>query len=187
MKMTKRLIAVAIWGCAGAVCRAYGQDSVMTSSNEDNHIDRPLYRAQELDLDLFGSSTLGQETLEHFSGNRFRHHVLYGGGGGLSYFFLKYVGVGGEFDADARSHRFVDSADGNVFLRLPIYDTGLSPYVFGGGGYQFEEVRQSFEQGGGGLEFRFCRHAGIFADGRYVFCRQTKDYAEVRAGLRISF
>lgn len=76
---------------------------------------------------------------------------------------------------------------GNVFLRLPIYNTGLAPYIFGGGGYQFQEVRQSLEQTGGGLEFRFCKNLGIFVDGRWVFADHTDDYALARAGLRISF
>jgi hypothetical protein len=147
----------------------------------------PLYRSQELDLDLFGSGSLGEDTLEHLSESRFRHHSLWGGGGGLTYFFCRYVGVGGEFDAEGRSHQFVDSADGNVYVRVPILETGVAPYIFGGGGYQFEDFHQSFGQAGGGVEYRFCRHLGIFVDGRYVMANKSEDYGEARAGFRFVF
>jgi hypothetical protein len=197
MKMTKYAIASAILGTLSALCCAKAQDSTPTvttapsvatsTTPRDEDQDYPLYRPQELDLDVFASGALSEDTLEHLSNSSFRHHSVWGGGGGLTGFFCRYVGVGGEFDADARAHQFVDSASGNVYLRLPILETGLAPYIFGGGGYQFEEVRQSFGQAGAGLEFRFCRHAGIFVDGRWVFPNHTDDYALARAGLRISF
>ncbi len=159
---------------------------------DDNTVDNSTicytpYHAQELSLDLFGSGSLGQPSLDHFSGSRVRHHGLWGGGGGLTYFFLRYVGVGGEFLAEGREHHFVDSASGNVFIRYPIDPIGLAPYVFGGGGYQFRDIEQAFAQAGGGLEFRFAKHLGIFADARYVFARQTENYALGRAGFRITF
>lgn len=162
-------------------------DPMIHHGDDDSGIAYPVFRDQELQIDLFGSSALGKDSLNHLSGNRYEHHAFWGGGGGLTYYFLRYVGVGGEFDADARTHHFADSAEGNVFLRYPIESIRLAPYVFGGGGYQFEEIRQDFAQAGGGLEFRFCRHVGIFADGRYVFAEHTQDYALARAGLRITF
>ncbi len=206
MKTATHLLTVAILASLSLTFVAAADDSptspvLLTANNDgdrvldrdrdrnmdDDTIKYPLYQPQELNLDLFGSASLGQQTLEHLSGNRVRHHGLYGGGGGLTFFFLRYVGVGGEYEADARAHRFVDSASGNIYLRFPIEHIGLSPYVFGGGGYQFEDIRQSFAQGGGGLEYRFCRHLGVFVDGRYVFARKTEDYALARAGFRISF
>lgn len=197
MKTIKGLVASAILGTLSVIYCASAQDSTNTmtatiepppATRDDTSVDYPpLYRSQELDLDLFGSASLGEQTLEHISGDRFKHHSLWGGGGGLTYFFCRYVGVGGEFDAEDRTHRFVDSADGDVFLRVPILETGLAPYIFGGGGYQFENFRQSFGQAGAGLEFRFTRHVGIFADGRYVIADQSENYAEARAGFRIAF
>ena len=198
MKKTKCLIASAIIGSVGMMNHVNAQDStnaVMTTpppppvTRNDDSIDYPpLYRSQELDVDLFGNASIGKQTLEHISGDRLRHHAEYGGGGGLTYFFCKYVGVGGEYDADTREGGgFFDTAEGNIFLRVPILETGLAPYVFGGGGYEFQDVRQDFGQAGAGLEFRFCRHFGIFADGRYVFTDKTSDYAEARAGFRFAF
>lgn len=208
MKITTYFVASAIIGTLGMMNQVKAQDSTTTTpttttapppppptvmrddrNDRDNRDmdDSPLYRSQELDLDLFGSGSLGQDTLEHISGSRFRHHSLWGGGGGATFFFCRYVGVGGEFDAEDRTDHFFDSADGNIFLRVPILETGLAPYIFGGGGYQFEDFRQSFGQAGGGLEFRFCRHFGIFVDGRYVFAEQSENYAEARAGFRLAF
>ena len=192
MKTNKCIIASVIVGSLGMANCLKADDSTTTTTTpavtrDDDSINYPpLYRAQELDLDLFGAASIGHQTLEHLSGNRLRHHGLYGGGGGLTYFFCRYVGVGGEYDAETH-HNFVDSAEGNVYLRVPILETGLAPYVFGGGGYQFEDVRQDFGQGGAGLEFRFTPHVGIFADGRYVFTDHTDNYAMVRAGVRIAF
>ena len=196
MKMLRYLVASSILGTLSACNCAKAQDSTTintttqppTATRDDTSVDYPpLYRSQELDLDLFGSGSLAKDTLEHISGDRFRHHSLWGGGGGLTYFFCRYVGVGGEFDAEDRSHRFIDSADGNVFVRIPIFNTGLAPYAFGGGGYQFEDFRQSFGQAGAGLEFRFTRQLGVFLDGRYVIADQSENYAEARAGFRITF
>lgn len=190
MHMTKQFIVATIFITMNAACIAKADDTSTATSSADlekESVHLPVYRPQELDVDLFGSTSLGQETLEHFSGDHFRHHVLYGGGGGLTFFFLKYFGVGGEYEADARASRFVDSASGNVYVRLPIEQIHLSPYVFGGGGYQFEDLRQRFAQAGAGLEYRFCSHLGIFVDGRYIFANKTENYALARAGFRISF
>lgn len=160
-----------------------------TTEDQDDHDhdtwNHPsLYRDQEVNVDLFGSGSFGVR------GNRSRSRTFYGGGGGLTVFFLRYVGVGGEYDAEARPSRFMDRASGNVFLRYPIRccpGLALSPYIFGGGGYEFQEVRQAFGQAGGGIEFRFTKNVGIFADGRCVFANRTRNFAQVRAGLRISF
>ena len=199
MKITKCIIASAVIGNLGMINCLKADDSTTTTTttttaptvtrDDDRSMDNsPLYRSQELDLDLFGTASIGHQTLEHISGDRLRRHALYGGGGGLTYFFCKYVGVGGEYDAESRDGGgFFDNAEGNIFLRVPILDTGLAPYVFGGGGYEFQDVRQDFGQAGAGLEFRFCRHVGIFADGRYVFADKTDNYAQVRVGLRVAF
>jgi hypothetical protein len=191
MKLMKQFFTGTILG--GLV--AFGCPNVIADDNMDSRVDHdddnityPLYRPQELQIDVFGSASFAQQTLEHAQGSQWRHKGFWGGGAGLNIFFLKYVGVGGEFIIEDRSHeRFVDGSAGNVFLRYPIGHTGLAPYVFGGGGYEFKQIAQSFADAGGGLEFRFCRHLGIFVDGRWVFANRTDDFATARAGLRVSF
>lgn len=185
MKLIQRYIAVAILGTLGMASCAQAADA----TNDDNNltVSYPLYHPQELTLDFFASGTVNQQTINHVTGERIRHDGLAGGGAGATFYFLRYLGVGGDFTADGREHAFFDSASGNVFVRLPITQTGLAPYIFGGGGYEFKENEQSFGQAGAGLEFRFTHNVGIFADARYVFAERTDDYGLARVGLRIAF
>lgn len=157
-----------------------------TPPNYDAMTLGPLYRAQEVSVDMFGAGTIGEHTLEHLSGNRLEHRGEGGGGVGLDYFFCRYLGVDAE-TFTMGDEPFIYSASGNLILRFPIAETGLAPYIFGGGGYQFDYARQDFGQAGVGVEFRFTHNIGLFADTRYVMADQTENYAEGRAGLRITF
>jgi hypothetical protein len=186
MKMKTCMRAVALVGALGVAHCASAQDNSSTNSFDNANISMDeIYRKQEIDVDLFGSGALGQQTLEHTPD--FRRHTAWGGGGGVTAYFFRYLGVGGEYNIDTRNSHFSDNAGGNIYLRLPIFHTGLAPYIFGGGGYQFQNVRQSYEDGGAGLEFRFCKNIGIFVDGRWVFSEHTSDSALARAGVRFSF
>lgn len=150
--------------------------------------DKPvLYRAHELSLDLFGSGSVGRYTLKHLSGRRVRENGELGAGLGLNYFFTRYIGIGGDLYSENRTGALVDSASGNVIGRFPIGESGLAPYAFAGGGYQFDGLEVAFGQFGGGLEFRFTPHIGVFADARLVYPEETKYYGLARLGLRFAF
>jgi hypothetical protein len=97
------------------------------------------------------------------------------------------VGIGADAWSEDKTGKFIDDVSGNLIVRFPIANTGLAPYVMGGGGYQFDRVSQSFGQFGGGIEIRFNPHVGIFVDARYLVTRRTSDYGLGRAGLRFSF
>ncbi len=203
MKLNRYLALMAILGTFSLASSVRADDTITTNATDttvttttttnttvltqEKETSTDLYRSRELDFDLFASAVVAQQTAEHFSESSYEHHGYWGGGGGITGYFCRYVGIGGDFNAGARSGSFVDSASGNVYLRLPILQTGLAPYAFGGGGYQFENVRQSFGQGGAGLEFRFCKNLGVFVDGRWVFNGHTENSGLARAGLRISF
>ena len=152
----------------------------------DQHPDN-LYHANELSLDLFGTDALDRYTTEHPSENRVRHDSRLGAGIGLNYFFLRYIGVGADAWTENTAHNFVDNVSGSLILRLPFEPLGLAPYAFGGGGHQFDPSVASFVHGGAGLEWRFVKHVGIFADGRYVWTDRTRNYSLFRAGVRLSF
>ena len=47
-------------------------------------------------------------------------------------------------------------------LLNPLGNCGLSPYVLGGGGRQFDPTELWFAQFGAGLEYRFCRNVGAW-------------------------
>jgi hypothetical protein len=146
-----------------------------------------FYRDHEISFDGFAVGEVGQQTLNHFNSESVAHHGHFGAGGGVNVFFCRYLGIGADAYSVNTTGPFIDSASGNLIARLPIANTGLAPYIFGGGGYQFDSVHQSFEQAGAGLEFRFMEHAGIFIDARYVFADKTENYGVGRAGLRINF
>ena len=145
------------------------------------------YRCCELSLDGFGSASLGESTLEHLSGSRVRHNTRLGAGLGINYFFTRYLGVGVEGYAENTDGVFIDSASANLILRLPIGDSGLAPYIFGGGGHQFGMTKQWFGQAGAGLEYRFTPHIGLFVDARGVVPNETKVYGVGRLGMTFAF
>ena len=146
-----------------------------------------LYRANEVDLDMFGTASAGKYTLDHVSGNRVRNNTRLGAGAGLTYFFTRNVGIGGDVYSEDTHGSFIDSASGNIYARFPLGDSGFSPYAFGGGGYQFDLSNVWFAQFGAGMEYRFCHNVGLFVDGRWVFPNETKYYGVGRLGVRLAF
>jgi hypothetical protein len=109
----------------------------------------------------------------------------FGGGLGFTVFPTRYVG----FMADSyiEEWKWPYRANASVVLRLPIGNTGLAPYGFGGGGRQWKYVPQWTAHAGGGLELKLNPYTGIFGDWRRVFPEDTDDHNLVRAGLRVGF
>jgi hypothetical protein len=149
----------------------------------------PVFRGNELSIEGFGGGTLDEHDINHISGSRIRHDGRLGLGAGLEYFLVPYLGVEGEFYTENPDHSFVDEASGNLVLRvpIPIGSIGLAPYVFGGGGHQFDPFEDTFAQAGGGLELRLNPHIGLFADARAVFTENNGNHGLGRAGFRIAF
>ena len=145
------------------------------------------YQAYEFNVDLFGSGSVGQSTLENISGDRIKHDGRLGAGAGLSYFFTRNIGLGVDAYSENAGHSFVDSASLNLIARLPLGESGFSPYILGGGGRQFDPIELWYGQAGAGIEYRFTRHVGLFTDGRYVFTDGTPNYGLFRLGLRVAF
>lgn len=173
-------MAVGLIGTFCAVC--------VSSAEHDSAMQEPdFYRAHEFSLDLFGSGSIGQQTINNLSGDRISRDVRLGAGAGVNYFFTRHFGLGGEAYTENTGHSFVDSASLNLVGRLPIGDSGLAPYLFVGGGYQFDDIEQRLLNTGAGLEVRFHRNWGIFVDARYVITDETKNYGVGRAGVRFSF
>jgi hypothetical protein len=147
----------------------------------------PVFRAGEFSLDIFGSVSVGQETLDNISGERVKDDGRLGMGLGGNYFVSRNFGFGADAYTENAAHRFVDNASGNLIYRFPIESIHLAPYIYGGGGRQFDPTGLWFAQAGAGLEFRFNHYFGIFADGRYVFTDETENIGLGRFGARISF
>ena len=146
-----------------------------------------MFRDSELSYEAFGLGTVNEYTLDHLSGRRIEHHGRLGAGAGLEYFFIKYVGVEVEAFSTSTHHSFVDDLGGNLVLRLPIANTGLAPYAFGGGGHLFDPAPGTYADGGAGVEYRFTPAVGLFVDGRYVTTDRVGNYGMGRFGVRFSF
>jgi hypothetical protein len=169
-----------------AAMSALSQDSV-TNSQSLQYDQSKYYRCNELSLDAFGTGSLGEYTLDHPSNNRIRQNTKFGAGAGINYFITRYIGIGADAYSENTTGAFVDSASGSLILRLPLGQSGFAPYIFGGGGYQFDMAKQAFAQAGGGMEYRFTRHVGVFIDARGVVPHETKYYGVGRLGLRFAF
>lgn len=153
---------------------------------ENENVDGELFRANELSLDGFGSISVGQQTINHISGSHVRDDGRLGAGIGLNYFLTRNIGVGGDAYTENTSHNFVDNASGNLIFRIPIDKAHLAPYVYGGGGYQFDPNEVWFGQVGAGLEVRITHNVSLFADARYVMPEKIDNYGVARAGIRFS-
>ena len=169
-------------GLAGALCAMSAPVLADQAAPEGT-----LFRAGEASLDLFGTVSVGQETINHISKQRVVDDGRLGLGLGGNYFFTRYVGLGADGYTENTQHSFVDNGSGNLIVRFPIDSIHLAPYVYGGAGYQFDPSELWFGQLGGGLEVRFTPNVGLFADARYVFTDETKNFGVGRLGLRCSF
>jgi Outer membrane protein beta-barrel domain len=156
-----------------------------TEHAQHDHSD--LYRAHELSVDVFGTASLGQYSLDNISGSRIRQDTEVGAGVGVNYFLTRNLGVGVDMYSEDTTGKFIDSMSGNVILRLPLGHSGFAPYAYGGGGYQFDFDEVWFAQFGGGIEYRFSRNWGAFLDARYVITDKTENYGLARLGVRFAF
>lgn len=169
-----------------AVTSVLGQDNI-TSNPGPNDDQGRTYRANELSVDAFGTGSLGAYTINHVSNARVRHNIRFGAGAGINCFITRNLGIGGDVYSENTTGAFIDSASGNLILRIPLGESGLAPYVFGGGGYQFDLTKAAFGQAGAGLEFRFTPNVGLFVDARGVVPDKAKYYGVGRVGIRFAF
>lgn len=169
---------------AGAVCLPA---TMAVAQSQYNSPDEPLFRANEFSLDMFGSVSVGQQTINHISGEHVRDDGKLGAGIGLNYFLTRNIGIGGDAYTENTAHNFVDNASGNLIFRIPIDKIHLAPYVYGGGGYQFDPNEVWFGQIGAGLEVRITHNVSLFADARYVMPEKIDNFGVARGGIRLSF
>jgi hypothetical protein len=164
------VIALLIAGVGRSFGATYWEDRFRYDVNSTD-----LYPPSEVSLDLFGvysdhSRDGGDED-------------LWGGGLGLNFFLSRMVGIG--VDTYTDRWKLPQLANASLIVRFPS-SYGFAPYGFGGGGRNWDH---GFWQAhaGGGLELRFNRYTGLFADGRRVFPEKGPDYTLARAGIRLGF
>jgi hypothetical protein len=172
------------------------QAQTMSATPDNNPLNRSswfnsepdeLFRPKELSLDVFAAAS--GDDRHHNDDYGYNHHRdgRGGGGGGLEYFFCRYIGVEAESFALANEHNTESALGGNLVLRLPIGQTGLAPYIFGGGGSEWTYRSEGYSDAGAGLEYRFNKAFSIFADGRAGLPTHTRDYGMGRFGVKFIF
>jgi len=145
------------------------------------------YNAHEVEFLFFGTGTVGDDTLREISSDKIERDGELGAGLGLAYYFHRNIGIEGyAYSEDTKGH-FVDQVGGDLIARFPIAQSGFAPYILGGAGRQFDPVIQWVWDAGGGIQWRFIEHVAIFADARYVWCDDTKDYGLGRLGIKFGF
>lgn len=191
--MSKQKTLVAVAGMAFFTFIASAQEHVWTDPNGwwNAHFtanpEAQKYNANELSLDTFALYIAPEHhALDLFQSN-LRHGGAWGGGLGLNYFFTRYLGFGADVEMPDDGGSLVDQFGGNLIGRIPIANTGLAPYLFGGGGRGVDPAWQWFAQAGLGLEYRFNPITGIFVDGRFEWPQHTDNAALFRAGFRFAF
>lgn len=153
----------------------------MKEIKETKSVVEPCFKDQELQLDIFGTWT--EANAQNTNRNGF------GGGLGVNYFFIKYVGIGLDGNVYDGGHHAVGDFTGRVIVRCPI-EMGkccIAPYAFGGGGLSFDDTTVGTWHAGGGLEWRATHQLGIFTEGRYTWGAEANQATQVRAGVRVVF
>jgi hypothetical protein len=114
------------------------------------------------------------------------------GGVGLdaAYFFTRNLGIDvGTAWTEGDGSVFELSA--SLVYRVPIMakgnKLGIAPYVLAGGDGLFGHRAIAGGHVGGGVEFRLCKHGGIFIDGRWVFGDDSVSFGSVHSGFRFAF
>lgn len=155
----------------------------------DRDEDTELYPDQETTFDLFAAYGNHKSKFNDAFDTTQRRNGVWGAGVGVNFFFAKFFGVGLDAFGLNNDGGLVDAANASLIARLPIDLLHMAPYVFGGGGRQFEGPDSWTAHVGAGLEVRLNRHTGIFLDGRYVFAKRhsVSDYTLLRSGLRFAF
>jgi hypothetical protein len=141
----------------------------------------PCFKDTELQLDFFGSYTDTQ-------GGGYSDG--FGGGVGVNFFFMRYLGVGVDGNVFDGGVNGVWNVSGSLIARFPVELGGLclAPYILAGGGVEADGTTVGTWHAGGGLEFRVVPEKfGVFAEGRYTWAGGPHDAAQARVGVRLVF
>jgi hypothetical protein len=190
--MKKTLLAITTLGLSLPSSNA-GQPATLQPAAPST----PLYRAGEIQLDLFGVYGVGNAPVH---AGPFREHA-WGGGLGLNYFWTQNLGIG--IDADMKhgvenaligeAHKTIEQYTASLIYRYPLENSALAPYAYGGGGVTAAGQNLGSAHAGVGLEYRFAEsQIGVFVDSRWTyygdrFGKGDLNNFQFRSGVRFPF
>ena len=185
MKMTKLMPAVflVVTSLAWADCDRRDRPSRYSTDCEWS-TNNPVFFAQEVSFDGFATLSVGQSTINDLTGAHIHDNGRLGGGAGLNYFFTRHLGMDVEAYTENVNHFWVDDVSANFIVRFPFDVIRLAPYIFAGGGRQFDPQERWFGEVGTGLDFRFGKRWGMFVDARYIEIENGNNKGLGRLGLR---
>lgn len=154
------IISLILILCIGAIAPAYGQGGGEYRENEFN--------------------------VSGFLGDVDKEDSDFLGGISASYFFTRCLGVGAVTHWEETDGSFLDNLSAEGYYRWPLEFWSLAPYGLVSLGYSFE-TDEVFAGIGGGAEWRFSPHWGLFGDVRYQFNDDTDDGVGYRFGVRFTF
>jgi hypothetical protein len=153
------------------------------------------FRANEWDIGVSGT----YDTSFNHNRRAIGDHA-WGGGVGLTYFPWLYAGFGidGNLVNTVPGDDLGHQIEGKFTLRYPLDllapNLHLAPYAYGGVGGLFVHTGESHHHSsvlgnvGGGLEYRFTPHIGIFSDAGYEIVDGPKNnFMQVNFGLKYAF
>lgn len=149
--------------------------------------DDPVFKANEVSLDVFAGYQTRQQSPLSTSINSLVDGGTWRGGIGGNYFFTRNLGVSLESHVEDFHGNAIDNAALSAVVRLPLDKARLAPYVFGGASLQFEGRETWSYHGGLGLELRLLKRVGVFSDVRYSFGDGGPDNGLIRLGTRFVF
>ena len=193
MMRTKRIAIISAaliltaWAARAQTPHVWSDPSGWWDAHYAYDVNAPIYKGDELSLDLFGSYLNPEGQFNELFETNIRHG-FWGGGAGLNYFFSSNLGLGADFNISSKQEgRLEDFVVGNLVVRFPIGNSGIAPYAIGGGGRGMSPVWQWVYGGGVGVEYRWNPSTGIFTDARFLWGEKGTMYNSlvIRAGLRI--
>ncbi len=192
MKAKTIIGVVAAWALTATVAQAahlWEDSGAWWDSHFTSDPNAQKYSANELSLDLFGSYNNPEGKFTDLFETNIRRGN-WGGGAGLSYFLTRNLGLGADFNMSSKTEgNLVDDVVGDLYLRLPLGNSGLAPYLVGSGGRGMYPVYSWLYGGGVGLEMRFNPTTAIFSDARFLWSDRATEFNRliIRVGLRLVF
>ena len=154
-------IAFSLIACLSIASSAFAGHQMASGKDYKGAAAVPCFQDQELQLDVFGLygwTTDGP------------HDDGFGGGIGISYFFMRNLGVGIDGSIRDADDDNLWTVSANLIVRFPIEGSVcVAPYALVGGGIQGNDGTEAEVHAGGGLEFRLNPGLGIFTEGRYYW------------------